>query len=452
MKTNIYINIPEEVKYILNKLNDNGYDAYIVGGCVRDSLLNKIPSDWDITTNATPIQIKKIFDKTIDTGIKHGTVTVVLNNKNFEITVYRVDGVYSDGRHPDSVTYTNSLIEDLSRRDFTINSMVYNEKDGLVDYFNGQRDLQEQFINTVGSANERFNDDALRMMRAVRFACQLNFSISLRTFLGIVRGKESIRLISQERIRDELCKILISDNPGRGINLLKSTGLLDIILPEISKMINFDQKNPAHHKDIYEHTLLVLDNTPNDLILRLSALLHDVGKPNTFSIDEKNIGHFYHHHVEGEIIAKQILRRLKFDNYTINTVCKLVREHMSRYDFLRVSSIKKFINRVGVDNLDRLFELQIADIKGSKAPYDFSGIENLRKNVYEVLNTKQPLTIKDLQINGYDLMEVGIEPGIEIGKILNWLLESVLENPELNEKGELLRLVVEGREDINETR
>jgi len=435
------MNLPDEVEFILNKLNKNNFKGYVVGGCVRDVLLGKSPKDWDITTNAKPEEIKSLFEKTIDTGLKHGTVTVVLNNNNYEITTFRIDGKYLDNRKPDKITFTSSLKEDLSRRDFTINSIVYNPKEGLIDYYGGINDLSNNLIRTVGNPDLRFNEDALRMMRAVRFASQLNFFIDKDTILSIVNNRYLINNISTERIRDELCKILTSDKPSFGINLLWATGLLNIILPEIVKMIGFNQRNPAHHKDVYEHTLLVLDNTSNDLILRLSALLHDIGKPETFSIDENGIGHFYKHHMKSMDIAKDILQRLKFDNKTIEIVCIIVKNHMSRYDFLRDSSIKKFINRVGVENLDRLFQLQIADIKGCRSPHDFSQVLKFQSKVNKILNEKQPLTVKDLAINGYDLMAIGIEPGVRIGKILNELLEIVLKNPELNTKEKLLQFI-----------
>lgn len=437
------IKIDAGANKIIDKLQDCGYEAYAVGGCIRDSLLGRIPKDWDICTDALPEQILEVFKghKTIPTGLQHGTVTVMLNNIGYEITTYRIDGKYLDNRHPEMVTFTSHIDDDLSRRDFTINAIAYNQINGLVDPFDGNIDLANKTIRAVGDANERFQEDALRMMRAIRFACQLGLDICPSTKYGIIQNKELINNVSKERIRDELCKILISNQPSRGIILLKETGLLQEVLPEVQRLVNFDQRNPNHDKNVFDHTMAVLNHTSNNLIVRLSALLHDIGKPDTFSIDDRGIGHFYHHHVEGEIIAEQILRRLKFDNETIKSVCILVREHMSRYSKLRCKSIKKFINRVGVKNLDNLFELQIADISGSKAPHDFSNVYEMKEKVEEILNQEQPLAIKDLTINGYDLMKMGIKPGKKMGEILNYLLEQVLESPELNTKEQLLKII-----------
>lgn len=425
------IKIDNGADKIINILQSQGYEAYIVGGCVRDSLLNKQPKDWDICTNALPKEILDVFKeyRTISTGLKHGTITIILDNKNYEVTTYRIDGKYSDNRRPDKVKFTSNIIEDLGRRDFTINAMAYNQQEGLIDPFDGLNDLQNKIIKAVGSPDDRFKEDALRMMRAIRFACQLDLLLDKNTDEAIVKNKKLINNISKERINDELSKILISQYPSRGIKLLRDTGLLNEILPEVERMVKFDQLNPNHFKDVFEHTMIVLDEVPNNLVLRLSALLHDVGKPITFSIGNNGVGHFYKHHIEGEILTKKILKRLKFDNETIEKVCILVREHMNKYDFLKTSSIKKFISRVGIENLNNLFELQIADIKGSKPPHDFSKILNLRKQVEKILNEKHPLTIRDLDINGYDLMGIGIKPGRKMGEILNNLQRNLAESP-----------------------
>lgn len=433
--------IDSKAKYIIDKLNNNGYSAYIVGGSLRNLIMNKPVNDWDICTSAKPKDIKNIFDKTIDTGIQHGTVTIVLDDKNYEVTTFRIDGEYDKNRKPKTVTYVESLYEDLKRRDFTINAIAYNHKNGIVDPFNGINDINEGLIKCVGNPDERFNEDPLRMMRAVRLACQLNFIITKDTALSMFNNKELIKNVSAERIRNELCKILISDQPSFGIDLLRATDLLGIILPEINNMVHFNQHNPNHHKDLYKHTLYVLDNVYDNLIVRLSALFHDVGKVKTFSLDENGKGHFYRHHVVGMDMTKNILHRLRFDNKTIEAVCILVKEHMSRYDFLRKSNIKKFINRVGIENLDNLFDLQIADIKASKPPHDITNILDLKEKVEKTLKEKEPLITKDLEIDGYDLIDLGIKPGIEMGKMLNELLEMVLENSQLNNRKDLLSIV-----------
>ncbi|MDP4177409.1 MAG: CCA tRNA nucleotidyltransferase [Bacillota bacterium] len=434
------IKLPDEVRYIIEILNKNGYEAYIVGGCVRDCLLNKEPKDWDITTNALPEIIIKLFKKTIPTGLKHGTVTVLLNNNQFEVTTYRIDGEYLDNRHPSEVTFTDSLTEDLSRRDFTINAMAYNDTIGLVDKFNGKEDLKNKIISAVGNADARFNEDALRELRAVRFSSQLDFEISRNTFDSIIKNSELIKKISAERIKDELCKILMTDNPSKGIRALNEAKLLNYILPELTLCIDFNQHNPHHDKDVFEHILSVLDNTPKDLTLRLAALFHDIGKPKCFSLDNKGIGHFYGHNYISAELSEEILKRLKFDNDTIKKVYILTKEHMSHFDKVTSLSVKTFINRTGKENLDLLFELIYADIKGHKPPYDFEKVDKLKEKTYKILEEKLPLCIKDLDVTGYDLMEIGYKKGKELGNILNKLLNVVLNNPSLNTKKDLLKI------------
>lgn len=436
--------IPEEVLKVLDKLNESNYEGYLVGGCVRDSLLNKQPKDWDITTNATPEQIQKIFNKTIPTGIKHGTVTAIENDMPIEITTFRIDGQYNDNRHPDSVLFTSNLKDDLSRRDFTINAIAYNNKKGIVDEFNGIEDLKNKKIVAVGNAEDRFKEDSLRMLRAIRFACQLNFSIDAKTLVAIPKCSGLIVNVSQERIREELNKIILSDYPMKGIKLLKATKLLDYILPELCECYGFDQHNPHHSKNVFDHILKVLESTPKILNCRLAALLHDIAKPKSFTMGEDGVGHFFGHHLDSAEMARDILTRFKYDNKTIENVCILVKEHMSRYPKLRQGNIKKLINRVGIDNLEDLFNLQIADIIGSIPPYDFTNVLDLRNEVNRILNEKEPFNIKDLAINGHDLIELGMKPGIEMGRALNGLLEKVIEEPSLNTKEKLIELVKGG--------
>jgi tRNA nucleotidyltransferase (CCA-adding enzyme) len=445
---NIKIDIPQSAKSIIDILQKNGYDAYVVGGCVRDSLLNRIPKDWDITTNAKPNEVIDIFKnegfKVIETGIKHGTVTIMIDNEGYEITTYRIDGEYEDSRYPKEVTFTTSLKEDLARRDFTVNAIAYSEKEGLIDCFNGMSDLNNKIIRCVGNPIERFNEDALRMMRCIRFSSQLGFDIEQNTLEAVIELNNNIKNISKERIREELCKILISNKPQDGVCHLMQTGLISNIIPELISCLKFNQHNKHHDKDIFMHIMSVLENTPPKLEIRLSALLHDIGKPKCFTIGEDGQGHFLQHHKFSADMARDILTRLKFDNKTIDRVCILVYEHMSRYDKLRTTNTKKFINRVGVDNLDDLFELQIADIKGASNEYqDFSNVLKLKQECYKILNEKQPMTVKDLAINGKDLMNLGYKQGKEIGEILNKLLEIVLENPELNTKEYLIEYVKE---------
>lgn len=442
----VNITIPQDVRFIINVLKKEGYEAYTVGGCVRDSILKREPQDWDITTNALPEHTLSIFKdkgiRVIETGLKHGTVTILINNTGYEVTTYRIEGEYSDNRHPDSVTFTTSLKEDLSRRDFTVNAMAYNDDNGLADYFNGIEDLKNKVIRCVGKADDRFKEDALRMLRAVRFSAQLGFELdSEELFISIKRNAHLIKNISQERIREELCKILICNKPSSGILALRESNLLEYIIPELMICIGFDQKNFHHDKDVFNHILAVLDNTPAKLEIRLAALLHDIGKPQCFTIDQNKVGHFYGHNKKSAYISREILKRLKFDNKTIDTVSLLVYEHMSKFDKIKTSSIKKFMNRVGIENLEDLFELQIADLKGSAKEFqDFSKVLDLKHKCQTILDEKQPLSIKDLDISGSDLIDLGIKQGKQIGETLNMLLETVLERPELNDKKKLIEI------------
>jgi tRNA nucleotidyltransferase (CCA-adding enzyme) len=434
------IELIKDVCYILDTLSKNGFEAFIVGGCVRDSLLKRQLKDWDITTSALPDEIVKHFDHTIPTGIKHGTVTIVINETNYEVTTYRIDGEYSDNRHPDEVIFTRSLKEDLSRRDFTINALAYNEAEGLVDMFNGIEDLHIKTIKCVGDADKRFNEDALRMLRAIRFACQLQFKIDKATYQAMCNNYLLLKNVSAERVREELCKILLSPIPSQGIRMLQETKLLNYIIPELNETIGFDQKNPHHDKNVFDHIMAVLDNSIENLPVRLGALLHDIGKPRTFSIDKKGIGHFYGHNVVSAEMSEIILKRLKFDNATIKKVLIIITEHMSAYNHLKNRTLKKFIARVGVENLEELFELQIADSKGHKENADYSPILTRREDVKKILENGEPFTVNQLKISGEDLIKLGFKPGKELGIVLKDLLEKVMERPEINNRETLLNL------------
>lgn len=441
------IQIPKDVETLMETLNQSNFESYVVGGCVRDSLLGLMPKDWDICTNALPEIMLGIFEskgyKVIPTGLKHGTITVMHNEVPYEITTYRVDGKYTDCRRPDCVDFVASLEEDLSRRDFTINAMAYNDFTGLIDYFGGADDLREKKIKAVGNPDERFKEDPLRMMRAARFSSDLYFDIDIKTMRSIARHKDLILKVSGERIRDELIKILVSLDPCRGLEVLRMSRLMEAVLPELQACYGFNQHNPNHDKDIYHHTLAVIENTSNDLEVRLAALLHDIGKVTSFSMDEEGVGHFYKHHLDSEEMARDILTRLRFDNKTIECVCLLVREHMSRYSHLRTSKTKKFINRIGVENLDLLFQLQIADIQGGGKNNDISDVFKLSTECEKILETNQPLSVKDLAVNGTDLMEIGFQQGKKLGQTLNYLLDLILENPENNTKEYLIKMAKE---------
>ncbi|MCT8977438.1 CCA tRNA nucleotidyltransferase [Clostridium sp. CX1] len=436
--------IPSDVKMILDTFKNNGYESYIVGGSVRDSQIgSSLPKDYDVTTNALPEEIIKLFDKTIPTGIEHGTVTVMINGVGYEVTTYRIDGKYLDNRRPDAVTFVSNLKEDLARRDFTINALAYNDEKGLVDYFGGIEDLQNKIIRAVGEPNKRFQEDALRMLRAIRFSSRLDFHIEEKTLEAIKANCNLILNVSNERIRDELCKILTYDNSRKALRLLEETKLLKLILPELQAAVGFNQQNPHHDKDVFEHTLSVVEKCPPEINLRLAALLHDIGKPQCFTTDKKGIGHFYGHDKKGAILSEQILRRLKFDNQSISKISILVREHMNVLEKPTDASVKRLINRVGKDLIDDLFALQRADALGSVSPeVRLKQIDKVVEKVNSILESKVPLSIKELAVKGNDLIEqFSLKPGKEIGDMLRFLLDKVLENPQLNSREKLLAIV-----------
>jgi len=438
------IKIPSDVSKILAVLNSHGYEGHIVGGCVRDSILNKTPNDWDICTNCTPEKMMDIFSsfKVIPTGLKHGTVTVVINEENYEVTTYRIDGEYTDGRHPEKVIFTNQLKEDLKRRDFTINAMAYSYKVGLIDYYGGIEDILNKKIKCVGDPLERFSEDYLRILRAIRFSAQLGYILDDDTFKAIKELSKNITDISVERIREELNKIVMSDIPSKGLKLLCTTNILKYIMPELEMCVGFNSHNLNNDKDMFNHILSVVDNTENDLILRLSALFLHIRKCETGTLDENGIGSFYKHNIRNSEITEQIMKRLKYDNKSIEQVVGLVIENISECENVEDKAIKKLINRIGVNNIDRLFKLQIADIKTTTKGNYVINILRIKSRVERILNEKQPLSIKDLKISGSDLMDLGVGQGKQIGIILNELMEIILENPELNRKDSLIEIVI----------
>lgn len=433
------IQLPQKVSYIIDKLGGHGYDAYAVGGCIRDSLLGRTPNDWDITTAAMPQQVKEIFDKTFDTGIQHGTVTVLLGGEGFEVTTYRIDGEYEDNRHPKEVSFTDNLIQDLERRDFTINAMAYNDENGLVDAFDGQGDLERGQIRCVGMAQERFEEDALRVLRGVRFAAQLGFGIEEKTKEAMRQMAPNLAFISAERIQVELVKLLVSPNPDM-LRDAYELGITKVFFPEFDRMMAVEQHNPHHMYTVGEHTLHALPNISDDKALRLAVLLHDVGKPDTESVDEDGISHFYCHAKKSEELTEKILRRLKFDNETLHLVKRLVYWHDYRF-FLKKPSMRRAIHKIGEDILERLLLVMRADVLAQSSFLQKEKLEELEKihdMFKEIEAQKDCLSLKQLAVGGNDLIAVGIPKGREIGQVLDVLLQAVLENPNLNEKGVLL--------------
>jgi len=410
---------------------------FLEPGCVRDSILQKHPKDWDITTKANPNKVMKLFDKVVLTGLKHGTVTVMINNEGYEVTTYRTDGEYEDNRHPKEVKFVSSLKEDLARRDFTINAMAYNEKDGLVDYFGGVQDLNNKIIKTVGEPKKRFNEDALRMLRAIRFSAQLNFKIDENVLFTIKELKDNIKNISKERIREEFNKTLISD--PKKIEILKECGILDYIIPSISELYGFNQNNPYHIYDLYEHTLVSTESIEPILHLRLTMLLHDLGKTKTKTTDENGISHYYDHTKESAKMAEQILKDLKYDNNIINKVLILIQYH----DCTLKSklSVKRMLNKIGEELLKDLIKIQRADILSQNPVYTQERLSTLidtESKLDIILAQNECFTLKDLKINGEDLIKLGFNKGKEIGDTLKFLLNLVIEDPKLNERERLI--------------
>ena len=440
MNKSVQIVLPKKVKYIIDTLMDKGYEAYAVGGCVRDSLLGRTPQDWDITTSAKPEQVKELFRHTIDTGIQHGTVTVMIDHEGFEVTTYRIDGEYEDARHPKEVLFTANLLEDLKRRDFTINAMAYNEQNGIVDAFDGIGDLDRGVIRCVGKAQERFTEDALRMLRAIRFAAQLGFEIEAETRDAIAELAENIAKVSAERIQVELVKLLVSGHPEE-LKVAYETGLTSVFFPEFDVMMDTPQQNPHHSYNVGEHTIVSLQEIPADKVLRLTMLLHDVAKPVCRTTDEKGIDHFYGHQDKGSEMARVILRRLKFDNDTTDRVCRLVRWHDDNPE-ISERNMRRAISRIGVEQYPALFVVKRADTMAQSAygrDEKLAYIAEYERMYQEILDKQQCLTIKDLAVDGKDLIQAGMKPGKELGEVLKKFLEIVLEEPEKNTKEALLQ-------------
>lgn len=436
------LQLPEKAAYIIHTLEQAGFEAYAVGGCIRDSLLGKDPEDWDITTSALPEQIKALFPHTVDTGIQHGTVTVICQKEAFEVTTYRVDGKYEDARHPKEVTFTASLKEDLQRRDFTVNAMAYNEKTGLVDEFCGIADLRNGIIRCVGAANQRFGEDALRMMRAVRLAAQMGFEIEEDTYRAMAGMAENIGKVSAERIQAELVKLLVSPHPEM-LRTLYETGITKVILPEFDKMMETPQHNPHHCYDVGGHTLHVLAGVPPDKALRLAALFHDIAKPLCRTTDGEGVDHFYGHPKQGAQLASEIMRRLKFDNETRKKVCAYVMWHDENPQ-LNKTDVRIRLSRIGTEYFPELFTLKRADIKAQssyKQEQKFAYVDEYEKMYREIIDQKNCLSIKELEVSGRDLMLAGMQPGKEIGAALQYLLEQVLAHPEYNERETLISLL-----------
>ena len=477
---NIQIELPEDVADIIHILERAGCEAYAVGGCVRDTILGREPQDWDITTSAKPEQVKRLFPKTIDTGIQHGTVTVMRNHVGYEVTTYRIDGEYEDSRHPSSVEFTDNLVLDLERRDFTINAMAYSDSRGLVDEFHGMDDLEAGVIRCVGNPGDRFDEDALRMLRAVRFSGQLGFSVEEETRQAAEERAAHLGQISAERIRVELTKLLVARDAGR-IRDAYHMGMTRVFLPELDEMMEWGQSNPHHIYTVGEHSIRSVEimnfffgnyggawdaevipahvrESAGELtagltgkqhrLLCVAMLLHDLGKLETMTLDEEGIGHFYGHQEASRKRASKILRRLTFDNETIDIVKRLIQFHDYQFGE-REKSMRKAVAKIGRDLMPMLFLVRYCDILAQNPDMAKEKIDRVDRGILlwrQVEASGAALTLKELDITGRDVMALGVSPGPEVGRHLRRALEWVLEHPDGNRREALLDYLRNGLE------
>lgn len=427
--------LPEAVKYIIDVLEEQGFEAYAVGGCVRDSKLGRSPDDWDITTSAKPEETKELFDKTFDTGIEHGTITVLVDSVGYEVTTYRIDGEYEDSRRPTDVEFTTNLREDLLRRDFTINAMAYNKKDGLVDEFGGMSDLKSKTIRCVGIAKDRFTEDALRILRAIRFSAQLGFEIEHETAEAIRELAPTLKNISAERIQVEMIKLLTSPNP-KYLEKAYELGVTAVIFPEWDRMMITGQETLHHRFNVGEHTLSCLSYIRNDKVSRFAILLQDIAKPVCKKLDAKGVVYFEGHDVQGVVMAKAVMKRWKMDNHTIDKVAKLVAVHDMTIT-PELPEVRRAMNKIGVELFPIFHEMKYADIMSQG---DYKRVEKLCnikdvQGVYEkVLEEGHAVTLKELEIDGADLIRLGVPQGKQVGDVLKLLLDMVLEDHRKNKK------------------
>ncbi len=433
--------ISEDAEKLINILSDNGCKAYAVGGCVRDYLLGKPEKDIDITTSAKPETVEEILKqnniKVIETGLQHGTVTAVLNGENYEITTFRKDGEYKDNRRPESVSFVDDVKEDLSRRDFTINAMAYNHKEGIVDLFGGKKDIDNQVIRAVGNADLRFKEDALRIMRALRFSATLCFDIEESTKKAIFDNMYLLDNIAKERIFTELKKLLAGDNALQVLDAYKE--VIGVVIPELKPAFDCVQNNPWHIYNVYDHIIHAVDAAPKDEIIRLTMLLHDIGKPSVKTTDEKGIDHFKFHAPVGADIAKKVLKRFKVSNEVYDKVTTLIRYHqgVENVDDIRV---KRWLAKIGADYTKALFKVRISDLYAhnpGKIGYELKKLNELLIELDEIVAAGEAFKISDLAVNGNDLIALGYK-GKEIGEKLNEILMLVVDDRLNNTKKDIV--------------
>ena len=440
------LEIGKGVSQAISILKSSGYEAYLVGGCVRDMLMGIKAHDYDITTSASPFEMKQVFKdyRTIETGIKHGTLTVIIDGEILEITTYRIDGEYKDNRHPESVTFSRNLKDDLLRRDFTINALVYNESEGVIDLFDGEKDIKNKIIRAVGDAEKRFTEDALRILRGIRFSSTLGFEIEENTKKAMKKCAHLLHNIAGERINVEIEKFLLGKNVKNAI--LENYEILGELIPEIKRMYKFDQKCKYHIYDVLEHTAVACAYIPPIPYLRLAALLHDTGKVHTFFTDDRGVGHFYGHGEKSVEIAREYLNKYKYDNFTKEKVISLVKLHDIYTEEDKIL-VKKRLNRIGKEVFFDLLKLQKADNMAQNLNVvDVSHIDRLEKIALEIVN-EECFDRSSLKINGSDLIREGFEKGVTIGFVLDRLLDEVIEEKLPNEKLELLKRAKEIKND-----
>jgi tRNA nucleotidyltransferase (CCA-adding enzyme) len=436
------INPPRELFDFARVLAEGGKQCYLVGGAVRDYLLGREASDFDVATDARPEEVVRAYRRVIPTGIKHGTVTVLWKGLEIEVTTFRTESSYADGRHPDEVEFASSIEEDLSRRDFTINAMAFDlSSKALLDPHGGRDDLSRRLVRAVGDPLERFREDGLRPLRAIRFAAQLGFEVEAATLAAIAPSIDRFRLVSAERVREELLKILLAEIPSRGLRLLEGTGLLAEISPELAACRGVEQRG-MHVFDVLDHLYASVDAAPPESALRLAALLHDVGKPAAKVECPGEDPTFYRHEEFSAKAAEVIMRRLRFPKALVEEVAHLIRCHMFSYDeSWSDAAVRRFLARVGPEHLESLFALRIADGTGIIGrPVDPRSLASLRERVESVLSAKEAFGLADLAVKGGDLASIGIPPGRAMGAILKELLDTVIDDPKLNERERLLEI------------
>ncbi len=439
---NNVMHLPTEINACLSLLNTHGYNAYVVGGAVRDHLMGRTINDYDVCTDALPNEVEDLFSdyRVIETGIKHGTVTVLIGSSSVEITTFRTDGSYSDGRHPDSVDFTRDVVKDLSRRDFTVNAIAYSPIEGFIDPFGGIEDINSKIIRCVGDPIKRFSEDALRILRALRFSSTLEFEIDELTSDAIFLLKDNLFHVSRERIRDEMKKLICGDGMSNIMTCFRD--VFALVIPDIRKTFDYCQNNPHHDFDLYTHIIKTVNNLPKDPILRFAGLLHDIAKPSTEFKDENGISHYYGHAHLGSEAAERILKDLRFSNVEIKEIVTLIRHHDGVIEETETAVGRK-LSKIGKDLFFDLLDLQRADNASQKSDASLRTEHNeaLRKIANEILSNEPCLSLSDLALDGNDLITLGYK-GKQIGKALSFLFDAVLKNDVDNTKEQLTRYLL----------